>query len=763
MSNEEKNDILEEIKRLKARIAELEGMLESEDDERQLRIEELEEEIDKKEKELEDALTREVEKVNKDALKIEKNLQMVKATLTLSTEVSEIEVTEELKGLTEEIKEFEEEANKISSELSSFLAEVNSENLQYSAKEIKKKVKEFKTRLRDLKRLQIEKYNLRVEISVKMLESYRVEFSQDEEMMALINEFGSLSKVDVLVNDWRQNSYLSQLNYRALIEFSAKLKIVEIKANEKRVKRSLDELDAKFSAANDRILDLEVLLTEEFSVKLVETADNKLEELSDLLMSIGIDIEKNKEYIEAGKYNEYNVKYNDFMQSYLFLQKKIRGMAKQMPQPVVDNTDDLSKTIDNFALEVDKFNFRISALFGNVYLTTTTIFENELSDLDNKYGDIKQDIEKKYKNNLIDANQYESMSKRMVAIEEQLTYARLKLNDPKMYIMSESLVFIFLNGKIDGVEKTMELLEQTIDKMEKPIKDRKTRKEIDAIFKKLEKEIKSLEKQLEENRETDPVQYKATKERLNNNKKRLEALGKKYRRKCPLLVRAVKSAKHFFKKYKKVILLVAGLVAFGMVSHSVIIPAIMHGNIMLGGLSPVLRGPINAINNLLGGLIGATRSPIGIWSLANGVEINPLAASSSLLKGLAISGVGTAALVAPVVVMVKKLISKMNAAELKQKLAAAKDKVAETTNKVVTGTREKISEVKDDIKDKRANTQARKDIRNTVREVLKAYEASDLTAEEYCQQNNLDEFWLYFLKSYDSKVENNKERKGGRK
>ena len=33
MSNEEKNDILEEIKRLKARIAELEGMLESEDDE----------------------------------------------------------------------------------------------------------------------------------------------------------------------------------------------------------------------------------------------------------------------------------------------------------------------------------------------------------------------------------------------------------------------------------------------------------------------------------------------------------------------------------------------------------------------------------------------------------------------------------------------------------------------------------------------------------------------------------------------------------
>ena len=46
-------------------------------------------------------------------------------------------------------------------------------------------------------------------------------------------------------------------------------------------------------------------------------------------------------------------------------------------------------------------------VFGNVYLPTTTIFENELSDLDTKYNDIKQELEERRINNLIDGNQYD--------------------------------------------------------------------------------------------------------------------------------------------------------------------------------------------------------------------------------------------------------------------------------------------------------------------------------------------------------------------
>ena len=75
---------------------------------------------------------------------------------------------------------------------------------------------------------------------------------------------------------------------------------------------------------------------------------------------------------------------------------------------------------------------------------------------------------------------------------------------------------------------------------------------------------KIFENLLEDNKDKDEQAYKSTKERLRDAKKKLETLGKQYRRKCPLQVRAVKSAKNFFKKYKKILLIIAGLAAFAI-------------------------------------------------------------------------------------------------------------------------------------------------------------------------------------------------------
>jgi len=417
--------------------------------------------------------------------------------------------------------------------------------------------------------------------------------------------------------------------------------------------------------------------------------------------------------------------------------------------------------------ETLEFSSLIVSVYGRVSSSSLVVFETKYKSLEDRLVNFKNELEKAYADKLIDENQYKNLSDAVTSVSFNLNNINTELKDPKMFGVVETTdVFGFLNGSIDGVEKALDSLEDTVSKLEKPIKDKNVRKNIDAIFKKLELEIKELEKQLELYKNTDEEKYEETKERLNNVKKRMGVISKNYRRKCPFLVRTVKSAKHFFKKYKKVLLILAGLAAFAMLSHSVIIPAIMHGNIMIAGLSPALRGPVKTINNLLGGLIGATRDKIGFWHLVNGVIINPSVASSSLLKGLAISGVGSAALIAPVVVAIKNLIEKMKMAELKEKLIAGKDKVVDVAKKGVQTTKEKISDMSQNMQNKKASTLAKKEIKKSIKDIINDYSKSGLSVSDYCSQNEISGVMAELLKAYDEEVQNQKEervnRKGGK-
>jgi len=384
------------------------------------------------------------------------------------------------------------------------------------------------------------------------------------------------------------------------------------------------------------------------------------------------------------------------MKSYMSLQKRMRELEKNVNPEEITDYNYFSSKLTIIETKVLDYEFLVSSLYGSVLSTSILVFEGRNTDINDQVSNFKIKLEEAYEKKLLDENQYINLNKRLNDAVGSLDNIKSKIKDPKMYSLEKSSdIYDFLNGTIEGIEQTLEKLEKHLELLEKPIKDKKIRKDIDAIFKKMESEIKMLEKQLEMYKDTDEEKYNATKERLDNLKKRMSGLGKNYRRKCPLLVRSVKSAKHFFKKYKKQLLIIAGLVAFAMIAHSVIIPAIMHGNIMTACYSPALRGPIKTINNLLGGLIGATKDAKGFWFLANGVSLNTYAATSSLLKGLAISGVGSAALVAPVIVAVKKLIEKINMAELKQKLMEGKERVVESAKKKMPELSEKVKKGKE--------------------------------------------------------------------
>lgn len=108
------------------------------------------------------------------------------------------------------------------------------------------------------------------------------------------------------------------------------------------------------------------------------------------------------------------------------------------------------------------------------------------------------------------------------------------------------------------------------------------------------------------------------------------------------LVKFAKSAKEFYKRHKKVILLVGGLV-LGAIAFQALLPSIMQFNSIMwhkfiaeGALANTgMPKALNDINLLIGHKIGATyASGSGIWTLANGTLLNSGAAQASLLAAI---------------------------------------------------------------------------------------------------------------------------------
>ena len=250
-----------------------------------------------------------------------------------------------------------------------------------------------------------------------------------------------------------------------------------------------------------------------------------------------------------------------------------------------------------------------------------------------------------------------------------------------------------------------------------------------------------MEKLLEQYKdEENKEKYNSTLEELNKLKTKLNEVNGEYRKKCPLMVKAVKSAKNFFKKHKKICLIIAGLAAMALVSSHVLIPAIMHGNILLMNQIPALRPFIRFTNNILGGMIGATIKTVSIgnssfagWVLANGTIINPSCAASSLLKGLAISGVSSTLLVAPLVVAIKKLVEKMKTVELKQRLSEGLEKGKATVKNTSDKAKEKIKNVKSVMP-------------KNYDKLFKEYMNSEMSLEEFCKEKELSETEIKIIK-----------------
>jgi len=657
-------------------------------------------------------------------------------------DLEELDVTDTINGLDTEISELREMGKVILDDMDKFRLEIENADFSMSPSEVNNTIKGFTNRFKDLKVMHQTKYNARVEYTNNKIDELKAMTGLDDEVRGMIESLSKLDRSDKVIKNYTQKNYLNDIDYNRLVEVNKQIDEIQSRLGVKSVDDdNVEGLETEMSEIERHIGSVETELATELS-------DDRIKELVQDLKLILNDINDFKQKLAFNKEKLSDEEYNNYMNRVEIAANKLNELTGKLEKSVTldDDYKELEEKVNGLSNDVDRLDNDVEALRGHIVESGKLVFADRVKDLADKIADLINNIVSK--RDSMEVSQYDSLMNKVNNMETKLSNVSDKVKDPGMIKGVD--IFAVLNSEINKLGTDLDNLDTTVKSAEKPIK-REDRKGIDKIINHLGKEINRLEKLLEQYKDKDEEKYNSTLEELNKLKTKLNEVNGEYKKKCPLMVKAVKSAKNFFKKHKKACLIIAGLAAMALVSHHVLIPAIMHGNIMIAGTSPVLRPFIKFTNNILGGMIGATKDSLGIWTLANGVSINPSCAASSLLKGLAISGISSTALIAPLVVAIKKLVERMKTVELKQKLSESFEKGKETVKNTTGKVKEKVKTVKP-IMPKNYD------------KLCKEYINSEMTLEEFCKEKNLNEKEMEIInlksKLIDAMKENKSKKRG---
>lgn len=694
--------------------------------------------------------------------KLEKNVNYLISKFSLDLTVL-VDVSEEIKDITGEFSSLSDDANEILGYINQYKIDIENLNID----KVWQKIKKVRSDIKELKRLQIKNYNDKVQILNNKIADLKGMTNLSSEIQDIISQFpDGFSKCDVVIRQYNQNSYMKLLDYKGIDELFKKISEVEQKLGVSDEKEMLNNLTAKIENIENNVSELlgkEVLsMSDEEINEVVEEKNNIINDINNL--EIAVNLVKNK--LSEEEYNNLVNRIND---------NKEKVVAFNVSKKENDY-DGMKKSVSDFSQEVNNYNNVVNGFIDvNVTDGIVSTILDKYQVFEKKSANIRNEIEESYKNQLLDDSQYNNLMSELDKVDNVIKNGQEEVKT--FNVMKSDDLFGLLDGSIIGLEQAVVQLDERIDKLDKPIK-RETRKVIDLIIKQLEKEYLELSRQVEYYKEKDESKYNENKERLENCQIRLDEINKKYRKKCPFLVRTVKSAKNFYKKHKKLVLIVAGLASIALLHATVgpvIIPAIMHGNLMLMNKIPALAPLFGGVNDLLGGAINASivkQTVDGItfnaWQLANGAVINPSCASASLLKGLAISGVGSAALITPAVIGIKKLVQKMKEKELlksiKNKFSAGKEKVKDKFVTIKEKIKDKKENISSEITKNGDNSKVRKGILKELKKTIIEYQISGLSVEEFCEVNGMSEdeknMLIPLIKKYEEELAN---RKGAKK
>lgn len=707
-------------------------------------------------------LEKKIKKYNEDIQTVTAHLYEVKSSLVLG-EIEDLMVVDAIQELDSEVKALVIECDELVSAMDEFKLNYSEESLSTNYKEVTGALRKIKDTLRNIKRTQVHQYNIKVDATNKAIEELRS--LNDLNTNELLDQLPELNKCDEKIS-WNTpvSSYMSIVDYSKLLEVNRKL--LEIKNNVVDRKGSavptgefnkdlvIEELESDIKQIEDKIEGIEA----EVNVVISDDDKNKLRESINLesenLNSFFAKLEKNKDKLPQEKYDELVGRYNNACEDLMDLNNKLNDTKVISVTEKNDKVyNELMYRVKSIAGSLDNLDILVQSLFGK---TGVKVKEKYLELLHGHYeadlDSLEKLVEEKYnvEPKEIDNNQYDNLKNEITKLRELINNIDGKLREPGM--VNDVSINSVLNDELESLNKEILDLRNEINGIDGKFKH-DDRKKYNLKVKQLEKRLDKVGNFVKDEKDNGLM------DKYNEVKGNFVGLNKDYNKKCPLAVRAVRSAKNFYKKHKKIILISAGLAALVIVASPVLIPAVMHGNIMLGFCNPALRGFVKFSNNILGSMIGASKEVVKtgtIWRLANGTILNPTAATTSLLKGVALSGPGHLALASPLLVPatyslvtgIKKLTEKMKTKDLKQRLMEEKDKLKE---KIITEKDKVVKKVKDkSSSDKSKVRRADKDALAEMTELLAQFRKSGMTLEEFADEYGLDEKEVIIIRELDN-------------
>ena len=559
----------------------------------------------------------------------------------------------------------------------------------------KKDIADLRMKIQGIKNLQIQKYNEAVIAVNEEINRLKSMTDLNGELKERISKLVLMNRSEAQVSKFNSVKYLNTLKYQEM-----KVLLGEIDSIKKDI--SLDPMDVSvYDKLNNSLVNEEVNINklndkvDSLDVEKV-TLDN-IKDLREILNSRVKTVFDIKNQIV--KFFDDKVISLDERKKLMIYVNRLKRKNKAIKDKISElsikflGNEELNSRLDDIFNKFDFFDNSIKLFSKMITEEQNDNLRDFLSSCENDLKWIENDIKIVNEKNLINKDQFDNLKKNCNLAKDRLKVCYEIVNGLARVVAARTSSKDD-DSRIDDLEKSLNTLSSVINSYGKVI-DRGGRKVINEEFDKCEDKVKLVEKELEYLKKHDPEKYNSPEiqkiiERLEKCKTSkeeisLNSLRKDYRKKCPLPVRVVKSAKHFYKKHKKACLIAAGFAAIALIHATVgpvIIPAIMHGNIMIAGKSAFLRPVFKTLNKFLGVAINASNVD-GLWYLANGGLINPTCAASSLLKGIAVSGgLGVAPLIAGVCMLTNKIKRSRNkgadalSEDRESKLGKAAKKVA---------------------------------------------------------------------------------------
>lgn len=663
---------------------------------------------------------------------VEKTMNKVNQKLVLG-DITGLDVTDALKDLGVEVDGLKKTGEKLLQDMRDFEILTNSTNFSMSPSEINKTVKDFTTRCKELKEDHKRLYNARVDLINGKIEELKNMTGLSDEAKELADKLTLLDKSEIDIKSYTQTNYANVIDYNKLVEINKQIAMIQEKMNVMS-DENVDSLESQIGKGIEQELSkIESELENEMTVENVNQRINDLEGIKRLIGSVEQELKLNEKKLTEEQKKAYEKRISDAKAKLNELRNKLNNKLRHK-----NEYKKIAVEIAMLSKDVKNLNSLIDSLRGDVFESGLESFEKNVKEYRENLNKLIGELNKQ--KDSMEVSQYDILNKKLAEISKNLDLVDKKLKNPDMI---KDVDIAYLEKRVNNLEKSIEQLEKTT-KTDKVRNIRNNIKDIDNT-------IAGLEEFIENNKSENPDKYKAITERINGLKERLNEVVKG----CPLRVKTVRSAKSLYKKHVKKYLLVAGLAAVALVHATygpVIIPAIMHGMMMIKFTMPASKPIMDFMINILGNFIGASKLG-GVWTLKNGVMINPSIAATSLLKGIALSSGGILGgtifysnLVSSLIISIKKLVDKMKKDELKKKLSdeeKKKKEEVETEDKKVTKKgkfeREEKKITKKGKYERKSSTPKFNDYKDELVKLFGKREKIEDAITKYCNENGLSQ------------------------